>query len=175
VTAPGPAPRVQTAAYVVSRVQGALAQASSQNVIEYGRETSTGPVFLGEEVSTHNAAFWVYRGQSRSVAYGPGGKIIAAIGRVPAGRALDDARAVEDPRLAVEGPVGGAVADDDMPVAHGERGDLGVDAGLQEPHLVVVRGDAEDDVADDEQGAETDHERQHRGGQEAAAERHRSR
>ena len=86
VTVPGPAPRVQTAAYVVSRVQGALARASSQNVIEYGRETSTGPVFLGEEVSTHNAAFWVYRGQSRSVAYGPGGKIIAAIGRVPAGR-----------------------------------------------------------------------------------------
>lgn len=86
VTVPGPAPRVQTAAYVVSRVQGALAQASSQNVIEYGRETSTGPIFFGEEVSTHNAAFWVYRGQSRSVAYAPGGKIIAAIGRVPEGR-----------------------------------------------------------------------------------------
>jgi hypothetical protein len=86
VTLPGPAPRVQTAAYVVSRVQGALAQASSQNVIEYGHETSTGPIFFGEKVSTRNAAFWVYRGQSRSVAYGPGGKIIAAIGRVPEGR-----------------------------------------------------------------------------------------
>jgi len=86
VTVPGPAPRVQTAAYVVSRVQGALAQASSQNAVQYGRMTSTGPIFFGEEVSTHNAAFWVYRGQSRSVAYGPGGTIIAAIRQVPAGQ-----------------------------------------------------------------------------------------
>src|SRR5690348_9100968 len=46
VTIPGPAPRLQTAAYVVSRVQGALTQASSRDYIQYRRATTTALIFL---------------------------------------------------------------------------------------------------------------------------------
>lgn len=78
---PGPAPAVpsgqqaQTAAYVLGRTESALAAVSSQDLIQYVRETATGK--LAYQVSDLNAgiySYWAYRGQARFVSYGAGGQ-----------------------------------------------------------------------------------------------------
>jgi hypothetical protein len=82
VAAPGPAPRLQTSAYVVSRVQGALTQASSQDYIQYRRETTTALIYLSSDVSGPSVGSWTYRGQARNVVYSSDGQVTHDIGRV---------------------------------------------------------------------------------------------
>jgi hypothetical protein len=87
VAVPGSAPHAQTAAYVVSRVQDALSQASSQNAIQHVRETTTLRVYLaGTDISGQTAGSWSYRGQSRNEVYASDGRIAAVLSRVPGGQ-----------------------------------------------------------------------------------------
>ncbi|HET9972925.1 MAG TPA: hypothetical protein VFQ68_32145 [Streptosporangiaceae bacterium] len=80
VAIPGPSPRVQTAAYVVSRVQGALTRASSQNAIQYVRETNSAGIYFPDGISGQIVRSWTYRGQSRIAVYTSDGRITGEIG-----------------------------------------------------------------------------------------------
>jgi hypothetical protein len=68
--APGTAavrPSLPTAAFVVSHARAALARTTSQNFIEYVRESATPGLQIGfrDHDSNQRVAWWTYRGQDR--------------------------------------------------------------------------------------------------------------
>jgi hypothetical protein len=87
---PGPVQHARTAAYVVSRTQAALALVSSQNVIQYTRETDPAGIFIGAGTGTQlearTVAQWSYRGQHRFATYNSGGRITSDQSTTTAGR-----------------------------------------------------------------------------------------
>jgi hypothetical protein len=88
VAAPGPVRDARMTAYVVSRAEAALAQASSQNVIEYVRETATGTgeIFVGN-LPGRTVVSWTYGGrQDRIAVYASSGQPAGEEGSVTAGR-----------------------------------------------------------------------------------------
>jgi hypothetical protein len=71
-------PSLPTAAFVVSRTRAALARTTSQNFIEYVRESATPGLQIGfrDHDSNQRVARWTYRGQDREAVYASTGRLL---------------------------------------------------------------------------------------------------
>jgi hypothetical protein len=71
-------PSLPTAAFVVSHARAALARTTSQNFIEYVRESATPGLQIGfrDYGSNQRVARWTYRGQDRDAVYATTGRLL---------------------------------------------------------------------------------------------------
>ena len=92
-----------------------------------------------------------------------------------AGGSLDEPRAVEDPRRAIQDALVGVAAHGDTPAGDVQRGDLRLGPRLQQAAQLGVGASAQDGVADHDQRPEAHGQVEHRRHEQAPAERHRNR
>jgi hypothetical protein len=89
--APRAVTQARNAAYVLGRTEAALAETSSQNVIQHVRETASGKrVYEISSLTPGTYAEWAYRGQARFVHYTADGRLSGDSGSQIAGTQYTD-------------------------------------------------------------------------------------